>query len=313
MEIKNLGVNFADILGMRKTLTTIDCWYVYYSILLGRLDSLYLPQVFDNPTKHRGSYAARTYAPRSVEGGEDFPSSSGLAFRGLVIFVNMAVAQVLPTLAASTPSPCIFSTVMAACTDDDEKLVASALLVASTLQKHLGLLERIEAGKSLRLADGSPLLGLLEKVTKKVLNNLSLCTSTQIPDILDRQFLLNVMIRLKKGGASLAEIFNPEVSQHEGLGEALAEHGDVQVAAFAAQESLIGTIEVVEGKVEEVEGDLVPIDNPLYNKYTEGIAKKVRNDLIVTTTPIPITIVSINGGNGPFQFMTEATSMTTPS
>ena len=189
----------------------------------------------------------------------------------------MVVAQVLPTLAATTPSPSIFSTVMAACTDDDEKLVASALLVASTLQKHLGLLERIEAGKSLRLADGSPLLGLLEKVTKKVLNNLSLCTSAQIPDILDRQFLLNVMIRLKKGGASLADIFNSEVSQHGGLGEALAELGDVQVAAFAVQESLIGTIEVVEGKVEEVEGDLVPIDNPLYNKYTEGIAKKVRN------------------------------------
>ena len=275
MEIKNLGVNFADILGMRKTLTTIDCWYVFYSILVGRLDSSYLPQVPDNPTKHRGSYAARTYAPRSVEGGEDLPSSSGLAFCCLIIFVN--IAQVLPPLAASTPSPSIFSTVMAACTDDDEKLVASALLVASTLQKHLGLLERIEAGKSLRLADGSPLLGLLEKVTKKVLNNLSLCTSAQIPDILDRQFLLNVMIRLKKGGASLAEIFNSEVSQHEGLGEALAELGDVQVAAFAAQESLIGTIEVVEGKVEEVEGDLVPIDNPLYNKYTEGIVKKVRN------------------------------------
>ena len=68
LEIKNLGVNFADILGMRKTLTTIDCWYVFYSILLGRLDSSYLPQVPDNPTKHRGSYAARTYAPRSVEG-----------------------------------------------------------------------------------------------------------------------------------------------------------------------------------------------------------------------------------------------------
>ena len=207
----------------------------------------------------------------------------------------MVAAQVLPTLAASTPSPSIFSTVMAACTDDDEKLVASALLVASTLQKHLGLLERIEAGKSLRLADGSPLLGLLEKVTKKVLNNLSLCTSAQIPDILDRQFLLNVMIRLKKGGASLAEIFNSEVSQHEGLREALAELGDVQVAAFAAQESLIGTIEVVEGKVEEVEGDLVPIDNPLYNKYTEGIAKKVRNHLIVITTPNPITRVSMAG------------------
>ena len=57
----------------------------------------------------------------------------------------------------------------------------------------------------------------------------------------------------------------------------MAELGDVQVAAFAVQESLIGTIEVVEGKVEEVEGDLVPIDNPLYNKYTEGIAKKVGN------------------------------------
>ena len=52
----------------------------------------------------------------------------------------------------------------------------------------------------------------------------------------------------------------------------------------------------VEGKVEEVEGDLVPIDNPLYNKYTEGIAKKVRNDLIVTTTPIPITRVSTGCG-----------------
>ena len=48
----------------------------------------------------------------------------------------MVVAQVLPTLAATTPSPSIFSTVMAACTDDDEKLVASALLVASTPQKH---------------------------------------------------------------------------------------------------------------------------------------------------------------------------------
>ena len=26
LEMKNLGVNFADVLGMRKTLTTIDCW-----------------------------------------------------------------------------------------------------------------------------------------------------------------------------------------------------------------------------------------------------------------------------------------------
>ena len=68
LEIKNLGVNFADILGMRKTLTTIDCWYVFYSILVELLDSSYLLQVPDNPTKHRGSYAARTYAPRSVEG-----------------------------------------------------------------------------------------------------------------------------------------------------------------------------------------------------------------------------------------------------
>ena len=39
LEIKNLGVNFADILGMRKTLTTIDCWYVFYSILVGRMES----------------------------------------------------------------------------------------------------------------------------------------------------------------------------------------------------------------------------------------------------------------------------------
>ena len=105
MEIKNLGVNFADILGMRKTLTTIDCWYVFYSILFGQLNSSYLPQVPDNPTKHRGSYAARTYAPRSVEGGEELPSSSGLAFRGLIIFVTMVVAQVLPTLSIHMRTP----------------------------------------------------------------------------------------------------------------------------------------------------------------------------------------------------------------
>ena len=74
----------------------------------------------------------------------------------------------------------------------------------------------------------------------------------------------------------MAEIYSPEVGQHEGLGADLAQlEGEVKVAAFADQESLVGSIEVVEGKVEEVVGELVPIDNPLYNKYTEGIAKKV--------------------------------------
>ena len=184
--------------------------------------------------------------------------------------------QALPSLSSTTPTPSIFSTVLSACTDDAEKLVASALLVASTLQKHLGLLERIEAGKSLRLADGSPLLGLLEKVAHLVLANLSLATSAQIPDILDTHFLLQMLLRLKKGGANLVEIYSPEVGQHEGLGADLAQlEGEVKVAGFAGQESLVGSIEVVEGKVEEVVGELVPIDNPLYNKYTEGIAKKV--------------------------------------
>ena len=184
--------------------------------------------------------------------------------------------QALPSLSSSMPTPSIFSTVLSACNDEAEKLVASALLVSSTLQKHLGLLERIEAGKSLRLADGSPLLGLLEKVAHLVLTNLSLVTSAQIPDILDTQFLLQTLLRLKNGGANLAEIYSSEVSQHEGLGADLAQlEGEVKVASFADQESLVGSIEVVEGKVEEVVGELVPIDNPLYNKYTEGIAKKV--------------------------------------
>ena len=148
--------------------------------------------------------------------------------------------QALPSLSSTTPTPSIFSTVLAACTGDAEKLVASALLVASTLQKHLGLLERIEAGKSLRLADGSPLLGLLEKVAHLVLANLSLATSAQIPDILDTHFLLQTLLRLKKGGANLAEIYSPEVSQHEGLGADLAQlEGEVKVAAFADQESRV--------------------------------------------------------------------------
>ena len=167
---------------------------------------------------------------------------------------------------------------LAACTDDADKLVASALLVASTLQKHLGLLERVEAGKALKLADGSLLLGLLEKVAHLVLANLSLATSAQIPDILDTQFLLQTLLRLQKGGAAkLAEIYSSEVSQHEGLAADLEGlEGEVKVASFAGQEALVGSIDVVEGKVEEVVGELVPIDNPLYNTYTEGIVKKVK-------------------------------------
>ena len=165
---------------------------------------------------------------------------------------------------------------LAACTDDAGKLIASALLVASTLQKHLGLLERVEAGKALKLADDSPLLGLLEKVAHLVLANLSLATSAQIPDILDTQFLLQTLLRLQKGGAKLAEIYSSEVGKHEGLAADLDSlEGEIKVASFSGQESLFGSIEVVEGKVEEVVGELVPIDNPLYNTYTEGIAKKV--------------------------------------
>ena len=32
LEMKNLGVNFADVLGMRKTLTTIDCWWGFFPV-----------------------------------------------------------------------------------------------------------------------------------------------------------------------------------------------------------------------------------------------------------------------------------------
>ena len=172
---------------------------------------------------------------------------------------------------------------LAGCTDDAEKIVATAFLVASTLQKHLGLLERVEAGKALKLADGSLLLGPLEKVAHLVLANLSLATSAHIPDILDTQFLLKTLLRLQKGGgAKLTEIYSYEISQHEGLAADLEGlEGEVKVASFAGQEALVSSIELHDGKVEEVVGELVPIDNPLYNTYTEGIAKKVKLQMTI--------------------------------
>ena len=242
LEIKNLGVNFADILGMRKTLTTIDCWFL-----------------ITQPSTEAVMRHVRMLHSQWRD-GKSFPAP-----------------QTLPTLASNAPTPSLFSKVLTDCTEEAEKIVASAFLVASTLQKHLGLLERIESGKALKLADSSPLLDLLDKVAHKVLINIALSTSAQIPDILDTHFLLQTLLRLKQGGANLSEVYSSEVSQHDGLGADLAQlEGEVQVAAFASQELLSDAI-VVEGKVEEVVGELVPIDNPLYNTYTAGIAKKVKS------------------------------------
>ena len=84
---------------------------------------------------------------------------------------------------------------LADCKDASQKLLAGGLLVAAALQKHLGLQERAVPGEFLAVPPFSPLPALLDSVSLLLLSHLSLATPSQLPDILDTQFLLRTLHR----------------------------------------------------------------------------------------------------------------------
>jgi hypothetical protein len=123
LEIKNLGLNFADIFGMQKTLVQIFCWYT-------------MCQPSSEAFARHVRYLHGVWRSEQAEVCE----------------------QPLPSLSTTATASSLLVAALADCKEPEERLVLGAMLVTATLQRHLGLLERVVPGQSLRMDPSSALL-----------------------------------------------------------------------------------------------------------------------------------------------------------
>jgi hypothetical protein len=166
LEIKNLGLNFADVFGMRRTLVSVFAWYS--SVQLSKASVVGRVKVLQRMWRAR---QPTTWMPPPLP------------------------------LPSTTPHACH----LAAFTSSDQappetRQVLAAALLCSVLQSALPLLYRVVPGQSLAFI--KPKNKKLEQAAFLLLPYLA--SSAHVADILDTQFLLLTLRRIAENALSSA-------------------------------------------------------------------------------------------------------------
>ena len=243
--IQNLGLNFADVFGAQKTLVSVFVWYS------------------SNQPSRDFFIRMKLYNQWKIKQPKE----------------PKQLLEVFKLLPSSPPWACTLPWLEHGDLQPPElRLVLASLLLSSTLQDHLPLLDRLQPGQSLTTTSAK-VSKLLEQAVDLMLNHLYLANPSSIADILDTQFFLSILMRLamnatqEKPVNSLVSLFQNEVQKVPTLQADLQFlNTKIELGSLCTKEqgeALKGEIQIVKERSSSMPSSLLRIDNPLYKSYTK--------------------------------------------
>jgi superfamily II RNA helicase len=262
IQYQNLGINFAELEEISKSMVSIFGWY-----------SMSQPksEKFANMVKDIFLQWAQTHSETELSLREDLEKLSE----------NVPYGNIIESLANISLD------------EEENKAAKEALIyiavVAEVLKSHCGIFDRIEPETYFCMSESSKMRGLVEFLTENMMGGLEHANKEKLSDVIDVQFLLRIAFIFRENAslpdakASVADLFSKEVSEH---GEILTDLKQLSnsfsmmdfTSTFSFGEGSLDDFDVEKKVVESVDEVkkcfLMKIDNPVYNCYTKDIIYK---------------------------------------
>jgi len=259
IQYQNLGINFAEIQGVSKTLVNIFGWY-----------SMSQPKSTKFANFAMDLYSQWAQTQTALESSpEEFE----------LMTENVAYGNLIQAFAASSP----------AFDDKSAKALVFITVVTEVMKNHCGIFDRIEPGTSYSMAEDSQMRKLVDLLSEKISSGLRFTCKKSLSDVIDNQFLLRTSFIFKENATStdakltVAELFAKEITEH---GDILT---DLQELSTKFPEiDFVGQLSFPEGCFDQFDFEkkeneiisvekqnyLMKIDHPLYSQYTKELIDK---------------------------------------
>jgi len=262
IQYQNLGINFAELQEISKSLVSIFGWY-----------SMSQPksEKFANFAKDLFVQWSQTQTTQESIPEDDLENVSE----------NVPYGNLIESLANISSNM------------DDNKAAKEAMIfvtvVAEVLKTHCGIFDRIEPGVYYTMTETSKIRALVDFLSEKMISGMKHANQKMLSDAMDIQFLLRIAYIFQKNGSqtdakvSVADLFAKEITEH---GEILSDLKQLSnsfpgidfLSDFSFPEGCLNEFDIEKKEIESVaevkKSYLMKIDNPIYNQYTKDILDK---------------------------------------
>ena len=262
IQYQNLGINFAELQEISKSLVSIFGWY-----------SMSQPKSVKFSNFVKDLYSQWTQTQETIESRPEEDVEN--------VTENVPYGNLIESFANISSNL------------DDNKAAKEAMIfvtvVAEVLKNRCGIFDRIEPETYYTMAETSKIRALVNFISEKMLSGMKHAKQEMLSDAMDIQFLLRISFIFKENSVnkdakvSVADLFGKQISEHAEILSDLKElsnsfPGMDFVGPFSFPEGCFSEFDVEKKEIESVSDSkqsyLMKIDNPIYNQYTKDIIDK---------------------------------------